>query len=150
MFLGLELGTLILTLLGYILGAGGLVFWFLERKKFNAEVESLLIDSDSSKISNKEQLLKHHQDLVNDIDKSYNLRYELFVKLTEDKEKMYEDNFKTFEEMMSTKTRMLKSEVDLLKKKVTMLREELKEKELQIKAKDAIIEKLKMNTKLIG
>ena len=29
----------IITIIGYVFGAGGLLFWFLERKKFNAEVE---------------------------------------------------------------------------------------------------------------
>lgn len=107
--------NLIITIIGYVFGAGGLLFWFLERKKFNAEVEKALESVKSDKIENDVKLSHHYKEILDDLKVRYETRYS------------------EFERMMTDKIRILKDEIALLRKQVRELKNELKEKEEVIK-----------------
>lgn len=108
-------GNIIITLIGYVLGAGGLIFWFLERKKFNAEVEKALESVKSDKIENDVKLSHHYIEILDDLKVRYESRYAEFERMTADK------------------IRILKDEIALLRKQVKELKNELKDKEEVIK-----------------
>ena len=67
----MDYNTLIVSILGYLLGAGGLLFWFLERKKFNAEVSEKLEGVNSHRIENDVKLSNHYRELLDDLKKRY-------------------------------------------------------------------------------
>ncbi|NLN33878.1 MAG: DUF5320 domain-containing protein [Flavobacteriaceae bacterium] len=111
----MDLYQIIITMIGYLFGAGGLVFWFLERRKFNAEVAATLESVQATKIENDVKLSEHYREILDDL------------------KKRYEDRYQEYETMMNNKIRILKDEITLLRKQVKSLKGELKEKEERIK-----------------
>jgi|26BtaG_2_1085354.scaffolds.fasta_scaffold01419_11 hypothetical protein len=110
-----EVQNLIVTIIGYVFGAGGLLFWFLERKKFNAEVEKALESVKADRIDNDIRLSHHYKEILDDLKLRYDAR------------------FLEYEQMMSNKIKILKDEISLLRRQVRGLKTELKDRENQIK-----------------
>ena len=110
------------TILGYLLGAGGLVFWFLERKKFNAEVSAALESVNTSKIENDVKLSNHYKDILDDLKQRYENRYQEFDALMKSKEKILKEEIS----MLNRKIKMLKTENAELRKRVVELEKQTK------------------------
>lgn len=106
---------LIITVIGYVFGAGGLLFWFLERKKFNAEVDKSLESVKSDRIENDVKLSHHYKEILDDL------------------KERYEKKFIEFEAMWMAKEKLLKDELTLLRRQVKGLKAEIKEKDNRIK-----------------
>lgn len=111
----MNYNELIITIIGYVFGAGGLLFWFLERKKFNAEVEKSLESVKSDRIDNEIKLSDYYQKMLDDLGTRY------------------EDKFLDIEKLYLNKERILKDEINMLKQKVRMLRQENLELKKRIK-----------------
>ena len=111
----METYQIIITIIGYLFGAGGLVFWFLERRKFNAEVAATLESVQASKIDNDVKLSEHYREILDDL------------------KRRYEDRFREYEMMMNNKIKILKDEITLLRKQVKTLKDEIREKDKRIK-----------------
>lgn len=110
-----EVQSLIITVIGYVFGAGGLLFWFLERKKFNAEVEKALEGVKADRIDNDVKLSHHYKEILDDL------------------KNRYESRFSEYEVMMNDKIKILKDEIMLLKRQIKGLKAEIKEKDITIK-----------------
>lgn len=100
--------NLIITIIGYVFGAGGLLFWFLERRKFNAEVEAVLENVNASKIDNDVKLSHHYKEILDDL------------------KERYEKKFEEFEKMWQAKEKLMKDELSLLRKQIRNLKSELR------------------------
>lgn len=107
--------NLIITIIGYVFGAGGLLFWFLERRKFNAEVERALESVKADKIDNDVKLSHHYKEILDDL------------------KARYEDRFVEYAKMMDSKVKILKDEIALLKRQIRGLKAEVREKDKIIK-----------------
>lgn len=107
--------NLIITIIGYVFGAGGLLFWFLERKKFNAEVEKALESVQADRIDNDVKLSYHYKEILDDL------------------KVRYESRFAEYELMMNDKIKILKDEIMILKRQIRTLKTEIKEKDNTIK-----------------
>lgn len=121
----MDISTIIITTIGYLIGAGGIVFWFLERRKFNAEVQRVLEEVNSTRIENDVKLSHHYKELLDDLKARYEARYE------------------EYSQMVNDKVRVLKDEITLLRKQVRSLKLAMKEQEKELKEKDNIIKSLK-------
>ncbi|WP_282628805.1 hypothetical protein [Empedobacter sedimenti] len=110
------------TILGYLLGAGGLVFWFLERRKFNAEVSAVLESVQASKIDNDVKLSNHYKDILDDLKQRYEDRYQEYEALMQSKEKILKEEIS----MLNRKIKMLKTENIELRKRIAELEKQTK------------------------
>lgn len=111
----MDYNTLIVSVLGYLLGAGGLIFWFLERKKFNAEVSEKLEGVNAHKIENDVKLSNHYRELLDDLKKRYEEELQAFIRLT------------------NTKEKALKEEIAILKRRLLIMKTENMELKKRIK-----------------
>lgn len=107
--------NLIITIIGYVFGAGGLLFWFLERKKFNAEVEKALESVQADRIDNDVKLSHHYKEILDDL------------------KVRYESRFAEYELMMNDKIKILRDEIMILKRQIKSLKAEIREKDNTIK-----------------
>lgn len=128
-----EYQNLIITIIGYLFGAGGLLFWFLERKKFNAEVQKTLESITSDKIDNDVKLSRHYVELLDDLKSRYEEKYNSYREMTESKMAEYQSVMDDKFRILRDEIRLLKSQVKNLKAHIKMQDAELREKDLQIK-----------------
>lgn len=126
----MDINSIVISILGYVLGAGGLLFWFLERKKFNAEVSATLENVQASRIDNDIKLSNHYKEILDDLKQRYENELQSFITLTQSKEKT------------------LREEISALKKRLSILRAENTELKKKIKELEASHIVLKNHNKI--
>ncbi|HUH35149.1 MAG TPA: hypothetical protein VL022_04885 [Moheibacter sp.] len=129
-----ELINFLITNFGYLFGAGGVFLWFLEKRKFVAEVDRIKADVaiqlesvQSNKIDNDIKLSSHYKEILDDLKQRYDTR------------------FFEYDQMMGDKIKILKDEITLLRRQVRGLKAEIKSQDNLIKERDNQIKTLQKN-----
>lgn len=100
------------SIIGYLLGGGGLLMWFFEKRKYNQVVVGMESENKAKEIENDSKKVQLYKDILDDLSIRYENKYK-------DLEAAYERKTKLLEEEISLKERIisnLKKEVRDLKK----------------------------------
>ena len=94
------------SILGMLLGGGGLLMWFLEHKKYSEVVLGLKAENESKEIENDFKIIGIYKGTLDDLGKRY------------------EDKFKDFEQTYERKIKLLEEEISLKERIITNLKRE--------------------------
>lgn len=130
-----EIINLILSNLGLIVGAGGLVFWFLEKRKFNAEVDRIQESVKSDKIDNDVKLSKYYIELLDDLKVRYEEKYQSY-------KEMMDNRLVEYDKVMSDRIKIQQDEIKLLKTQIRSLKAHIKNQDIELRQKDKTIKML--------
>lgn len=108
-------------IIGYLFGAGGLLAFIFERRKKQAETQSLEADAESKEINNGQQVVSLYKSALDDLSSRYEKKY---IEITD----LYERKIKVLEDEIRVHKRMLTA----LKKENAELRKHIKNLESQL------------------
>lgn len=111
-----------MSLLGFVFGGGGLLMWFLEKRKYNETIAGM-------KIANEERILDNEKKQI-DIDDKVIDRYKVAL---DDLGTRYEDKFKDVTDVYERKIKLLEEEINLRERIILSLKRENRDLKSRIK-----------------
>jgi hypothetical protein len=105
----------LIGILGFLFGSGGIVLWFLERKKYNEVVAGLKAENESKELDNNTKLINLYKESLDDLGARY------------------EAKFKDVTDAYDRKMKLLEEEINLRERIITSLKRENRDLKTRIK-----------------
>ena len=105
----------LMSLLGFLFGSGGILLWFLEKKKYNETIAGMRAENENKEIENDSKIITIYKESLDDLGKRY------------------EDKFKDLVETYERKVKLMKEENELQERIITGLKREINDLRKRIK-----------------
>lgn len=105
----------LMSLLGFLFGSGGILLWFLEKKKYNETIAGMRAENENKEIENDSKIITIYKESLDDLGKRY------------------EDKFKDLVETYERKIKLMKEENELQERIITGLKREINDLRKRIK-----------------
>ena len=124
--MGVNTTSIIISVITTILGAGGTLGYYFERRKRMA-------DAESKEINNGQQVVNLYKQALDDLATRYETKFKEITKFYEDKVALERAKFKEITALYENKEKVLKAEIRTHKRYVNALKKEASDLRKQIK-----------------